>query len=68
MVMDKPVYLPAEGKAALEERLNHLKAVRRPEVADRIQQAKLDGDISVAPALGDGLIFVSADRIYALGS
>src|SRR5205823_1859062 len=31
---------------ALEERLNHLKTVRRPEVADRIQQAKMDGDIS----------------------
>src|SRR5437763_13185361 len=46
MVADKPVYLTAEGKAALEERLEHLKTVRRPEVADRIQQAKLDGDIS----------------------
>jgi transcription elongation factor GreA len=44
--MDKPVYLTAEGKAELEERLNHLKSVRRPEVANRIQQAKLDGDIS----------------------
>lgn len=46
MVMDKPVYLTAEGKVALEEELTHLKMVRRPEVADRIQQAKLDGDVS----------------------
>jgi transcription elongation factor GreA len=46
MIMDKPVYLTAEGKSALEEELNHLKMVRRPEVADRIQQAKLDGDVS----------------------
>ena len=46
MVMDKPVYLTAEGKTALEEELTHLKMVRRPEVADRIQQAKLDGDVS----------------------
>lgn len=46
MVMEKPVYLTAEGKTELEERLNYLKTVRRPEVADRIQQAKLDGDIS----------------------
>jgi transcription elongation factor GreA len=46
MVTDKPVYLTAEGKTALEDELNHLKAVRRPEVADRIQQAKLDGDVS----------------------
>ena len=46
MVMDKPVYLTAEGKVTLEEELSHLKSVRRPEVADRIQQAKMDGDIS----------------------
>ena len=46
MVMDKPVYLTAEGKATLEEELTHLKMVRRPEVADRIQQAKMDGDVS----------------------
>ncbi len=46
MVMDKPVYLTAEGKSSLEEELTHLKMTRRPEVADRIQQAKLDGDIS----------------------
>ncbi len=46
MVVDKPVYLTAEGKTSLEERLNHLKTVRRPEVADRIQAAKMDGDIS----------------------
>jgi transcription elongation factor GreA len=46
MVTDKPVYLTAEGKTQLEEELNHLKMVRRPEVADRIQQAKMDGDVS----------------------
>lgn len=46
MVMDKTVYLTAEGKVTLEEELNHLIDMRRPEVADRIQQAKLDGDIS----------------------
>ncbi len=46
MVTDKPVYLTAEGKTQLEEELSNLKSVRRPEVADRIQQAKLDGDVS----------------------
>ncbi len=46
MLADKPVYLTAEGKTTLEEELEHLKMVRRPEVADRIQQAKLDGDVS----------------------
>jgi len=46
MADNKPVYLTAEGKARLEERLRHLLTVRRPEVADRIHQAKADGDIS----------------------
>ena len=46
MVMEKPVYLTAEGKEALQRELENLIEVRRPEVADRIQQAKLDGDIS----------------------
>lgn len=46
MVMDKPVYLTAEGKTTLQEELYHLQQVRRPEVATRIQQAKADGDIS----------------------
>ena len=39
MITDKPVYLTAEGKAQLEDELNNLKSVRRPEVADRIQQS-----------------------------
>jgi transcription elongation factor GreA len=46
MATDKPIYLTAEGKTMLQEELDHLREVRRPEVADRIQQAKLDGDIS----------------------
>ncbi len=46
MAESKPVYLTAEGKTRLEEKLQHLLTVRRPEVADRIQQAKADGDIS----------------------
>jgi transcription elongation factor GreA len=46
MADNKPVYLTAEGKARLEEKLQHLLTVRRPEVADRIHQAKADGDIS----------------------
>ncbi|MDQ6693975.1 MAG: transcription elongation factor GreA [Chloroflexota bacterium] len=46
MVMDKPIPLTVEGKRKLEEELYNLKEVRRPEVADRIQQAKLDGDVS----------------------
>lgn len=46
MAETKTVYLTADGKARLEERLQHLLTVRRPEVADRIHQAKADGDIS----------------------
>jgi transcription elongation factor GreA len=44
--MEKPVYLTAEGKDALELELINLIETRRPEVADRIQAAKMDGDIS----------------------
>lgn len=46
MVMDKPVHLTPEGKARLEEELHNMLQVRRPEVANRIQEAKLDGDVS----------------------
>ena len=37
---DHPVPLTLEGQHKLEEELEHLKHVRRPEVADRIRQAK----------------------------
>jgi serine/threonine-protein kinase len=33
-----------------------------------LAQMQLGGSVFLAPALGDGLIFVLADRIYALGS
>lgn len=36
----KPVYLTPEGLAKLQEELNHLRNVRRPEVVARIHQAK----------------------------
>ena len=37
---DRPVPLTEEGLAKLEEELEHLKHVRRPQVAERIRQAK----------------------------
>lgn len=37
---DKEVYLTPEGLSKLEEELEHLRTVRRPEVAEKIQQAK----------------------------
>jgi transcription elongation factor GreA len=37
---DTPVLLTEEGYAKLEQELEHLKAVRRPQVAERIRQAK----------------------------
>jgi transcription elongation factor GreA len=43
---DKAVPLTEEGKRQLEEELNHLITVRRPEIAERIHSAKQDGDIS----------------------
>jgi transcription elongation factor GreA len=42
----KPVYLTAEGLAKLTAELNQLITVERPRVANRIHEAKLDGDIS----------------------
>ncbi len=45
-MIDHTVYLTVEGKAQLEQKLHHLLTVRRPEVADRIHNAKADGDIS----------------------
>ena len=38
--------LTPEGFQKLEEELHHLKTVRRPEVAQAIHEAKMDGDVS----------------------
>jgi len=43
---DKEVILTVEGLKRLEEELEHLKTIRRREVADRIKQAIEFGDIS----------------------
>ena len=40
MVAQKPTYLTKEGLARLEAELEHLHAVRRPEVTERLQRAK----------------------------
>ncbi|HEY7737792.1 MAG TPA: transcription elongation factor GreA [Candidatus Limnocylindria bacterium] len=42
----KPVYLTQEGVERLEAELRHLITEERPRVAQRIHDAKLDGDIS----------------------
>lgn len=42
----KPVYLTPEGKKKLEDELDYLLTVRRTEVAQEIQSAKEEGDIS----------------------
>ncbi|MEW6230831.1 MAG: transcription elongation factor GreA [Chloroflexota bacterium] len=42
----KPVFLTPEGRARLEEELNHLRTVKRRKVAERIHQAKESGDIT----------------------
>ncbi len=39
-MVDHPVLLTEEGLARLEKELEHLKTVRRPQVAERIRQAK----------------------------
>ncbi|MBV9790820.1 MAG: transcription elongation factor GreA [Chloroflexi bacterium] len=43
---DKPVYLTREGQAKLQEELKMLIDIRRPEIAERIKQAKDLGDLS----------------------
>jgi len=44
--MAQHVYLTEEGLETLKERLNYLKAVRRPEVAAKLQAARELGDLS----------------------
>lgn len=43
---DKATLLTPEGLRKLEEELDYLKTVRRPEVAAAIHEAKMDGDVS----------------------
>ncbi len=42
---EKPIFLTPEGRAKLEAELEHLRSVRRAEVAERIHSAKEEGDI-----------------------
>ncbi|HDN79018.1 MAG: transcription elongation factor GreA [Chloroflexi bacterium] len=43
---EKAYFLTPEGKRKLEEELEYLRTVKRPQVAEQIHQAKADGDIS----------------------
>ena len=43
---NQETFLTPEGYSKLEEELDHLKTVRRPEVAQAIHEAKMDGDVS----------------------
>ena len=45
-MIDKPVFLTAEGRKKLEAELEFMTSVRRREVADRIHSAKDQGDIT----------------------
>lgn len=47
------IYLTPQGKAEKEARLNFLRTVRRPQVADYIHEAKEAGDISESSAYED---------------
>ncbi len=44
MVFDEPVYVTRKGLAELEEELNHLQTVKRPQTIEEMQAAKGDGD------------------------
>jgi transcription elongation factor GreA len=45
-VSDKEVYLTKQGLKKLESELEHLKTVKRPEVAARLKEATSHGDLS----------------------
>lgn len=53
MNTDKPVYVSAEGLRKLETELEHLRTVRRKEVAERIRAAMEFGDYSENSELED---------------
>ncbi len=44
--MDKPTFLTPEGRTKLEAELEHLRTVRRAEIAEAIHTAKEEGDIT----------------------
>ncbi|TFB24887.1 transcription elongation factor GreA [Filobacillus milosensis] len=46
MAEEKSFYMTEEGKAKLEQELDELKTVRRPEVVERIKVARSFGDLS----------------------
>ncbi len=46
MVRERPIVLTAEGKAALEQELEHLRSVKLPALRERLQQLSNEGDIS----------------------
>lgn len=45
-MVEREVFLTPEGKRKLEEELEYLRTVRRKEVAQRIHEAKAEGDIT----------------------
>lgn len=42
----KPIYITQDGLKAIQDELEHLRTVGRAEIAERIGEAKADGDIS----------------------
>lgn len=44
MVSEKPIFVTKEGLAELETELDHLRAEKRPNMVEQMQEAKGDGD------------------------
>lgn len=44
MLLDKPIYVTEKGLADLQAELNELRLVKRPEIVERLQEAKHNSD------------------------
>ena len=73
IMSESPVYLTQRGLDALEEELDHLVKVRRPEIARQIAEAKAEGDLREnagydeaknAQAFVEGRILELKDKIH----
>ena len=64
---EKPIFLTPEGQRKLEEELEYLRTVRRPEVARRIHLAKEEGDIMEIATNGLEALLAAGESVQPSG-